>query len=199
MVSIAPAFRTRRDGVRAPAVIETERLRLRRPVADDAAAVFARYGSDATVTRFLGWPTHRKLADSRKFLAVCEAEWDQRGVGAYLICERASGKLLGSITLGMESPRQAVVGYLLARDAWGQGYASEALAAMRDLASLLGVLRLYAVCHFDNRASWRVMEKCGFRREGILRGRGHFPNLQPGHAADVLCYAMFFDANPQSW
>jgi len=199
MVSAVPAFRTRRDGVRAPEVIETERLLLRRPVARDAAAVFSRYGSDPTVTQFLGWSTHRKLADTRKFLAFSDAEWEQRGVGPYLVCEREGGKLLGSTALGMESPRQAVVGYLLARDAWGQGYATEALGAMRDLALRLGVLRLYAVCHFANRASWRVMEKCGFRREGPLRGRAHFPNLQPGDAADVLCYAMFFDANPQSW
>jgi RimJ/RimL family protein N-acetyltransferase len=99
----------------------------------------------------------------------------------------------------MESPRQAVVGYLLARDAWGRGYATEALGAMRDLAAGLGLHRLYAVCHFDNRASWRVMEKCGFRREAILRGRASFPNLQPGLAADVLCYALFFDGPPQPW
>ena len=37
------------------------------------------------------------------------------------------------------------------------------------------------------------MEKCGFTREGILRGHAQFPNLAPGVAADVVCYASVFD------
>jgi ribosomal-protein-alanine N-acetyltransferase len=199
MVSAAPAFTARRASGRAPTAIETDRLLLRRPVAADAAAVFARYGADPAATRFLGWRTQRSITDAQTFIAFCDVEWEQRGVGPYLIYAREGGRLLGSAELGMESPRQAVVGYVLASDAWGKGYATEALSALRDLAAQLGVLRLYAMCHFDNRASWRVMEKCGFRREAILRGRANFPNLQPGLAADVLCYSMFFDASPHSW
>jgi [ribosomal protein S5]-alanine N-acetyltransferase len=201
MGSAVPAFIRRFPGAAAsaPTIIETDRLVLRRPLAGDAATVFARYGSDPAVTRFLGWPTHQSLADARKFLAFCRAEWAQRGVGPYLIHAREDGELLGSVALGMESPRQATVGYLLARDAWGQGYATEALSAIRDLASRIGVHRLYAMCHVDNRASGRVMEKCGFRREGILRGRAQFPNLPPGVAADVLCYAAFFEPKPRPW
>ena len=201
MGSAAPIFSAHRgdDGLGAPTSIETARLLLRRPVAGDAAAIFARYGADPAVTRFLAWPTHRSVADAQKFLAFCDAEWDQRGVGPYLIHARDGGELLGSAGLAMESPRQAVVGYLLARDAWGQGYATEALTAIRDLAFRLGVYRLHATCHVDNRASGRVMEKCGFRRDGILRGRAQFPNLQPGIAADVLCYAAFFERKPRPW
>jgi ribosomal-protein-alanine N-acetyltransferase len=120
-------------------------------------------------------------------------------VGPYLIQSRDEGDLLGSIALGLESPRQAATGYVLARDAWGHGYATEALSTMRDLASRLGLHRVYAVCHPEHRASWRVMEKCGFRREGILRGRTHFPNLQPGIASDVLCYATVFDTPRSGW
>jgi ribosomal-protein-alanine N-acetyltransferase len=201
MVSVGPAFIRRFPGAAAsaPAIIETDRLVLRRPLAGDAATVFARYSSDAAVTRFLGWPTHQSLADARKFLAFCRAEWAQRGVGPYLIHAREDGELLGSTALGMESSRQATVGYLLARDAWGHGYATEAVGAMCDLAVRLDVRWLYGLCHFDNRASWRVMEKCGFRREGILCNRAQFPNLQPGLAADVLCYARYFDAKPEAW
>jgi len=201
MVSGVPAF-TRRfpvAGVGAPLIIETERLLLRRPLAGDAATVFARYAADPDVTRYLGWPTHQSLADTRKFLAFSRAEWAQHGVGPYLIHARDNGDLLGSASLRLESPRQAAVGYLLARDAWGRGYATEAVRAMCDLALGLDVRRLYALCHFDNGASRRVMEKCGFRREGILCNRSYFPNLPPAPAADVLCYARFFDAEPEAW
>jgi ribosomal-protein-alanine N-acetyltransferase len=46
--------------------IETERLVLRRPSADDGEAVFTRYASDPEVTRYVSWPRHRSLADQRE-------------------------------------------------------------------------------------------------------------------------------------
>lgn len=79
---------------------------------------------------------------------------------------------------------------MLACDAWGFGYATEALAAVRDRATQLGVERVYALCHPTHRASARVLEKCGFLCEGTLRGYAEFPNLAAGVKADVLCYAM---------
>ena len=52
---------------RRPLRIETERLVLRRPRARDARRIFARYSSDGEVTRFLGWPRHRSVAETRAF------------------------------------------------------------------------------------------------------------------------------------
>jgi RimJ/RimL family protein N-acetyltransferase len=51
---------------------------------------------------------------------------------------------------------------VLARDAWGQGFATEALAAVLDIAGAIGVARLFALCHPAHRPSRRVLEKCGF-------------------------------------
>jgi ribosomal-protein-alanine N-acetyltransferase len=189
--------RGRRTGVRAPATMETERLVLRRPLPDDAQAVFARYASDPAVTRFLGWRPHASVRDTRLLLACCETEWAQSGVGCYLIQSREDGELVGSVSLRLMSPQQAGTGYLLARDAWGRGYATEALHAMRSLALRLGVLRLSAVCHPDHRASWRVLQKCGFTRDGVLRGHAQFPNITPGVASDVLSYSFVFETGWQ--
>src|SRR5437016_5736815 len=76
-----------------------------------------------------------------------------------------------------------------ANDSWGHGYATEARQAMVELARSVGVRRLYALCHTEHRASWRVLEKCGFVREGILHSHSEFPNLTPREICDVLCYA----------
>jgi RimJ/RimL family protein N-acetyltransferase len=172
--------------------IETARLRLRRPRAADAASVFQRYASDPEVTRYLGWPTHKSRADSDGFLAYCDSEWERWPAGPYLV-ESRDGALLGSTGLGFETSAQAVTGYVFARDAWGRGYATEALSAMRDLARGLGVRRLYALCHPDHRASHHVLEKCGFLLEGTLRAHAEFPNVAPGVQSDVVCYAALFD------
>ena len=71
-----------------------------------------------------------------------------------------------------------------------RGYATEALAAMVDVARAAGVLRLFALCHADHRASARVLEKCGFALEGTLHRYVEFPNLKRGEPQDVLCYAV---------
>ena len=181
------------QGVKAPASFETHRLLLRRPQPEDAAVVFARYANDPEVTRFVGWPKHESVADTQAFLAFSDAEWERWQAGPYMIWSRSDGVLLGSTGLGFETPYRAATGYVLARDAWGRGYATEALNAMVDIAPRVGVQRLYALCHLEHRASWRVLEKCGFEREGILRRYAEFPNLAFPAPADVLCYARTFE------
>jgi RimJ/RimL family protein N-acetyltransferase len=174
------------------APLETARLLLRRPVREDAPEIFARYASDVEVTRYLGWPRHRSVDDTRAFIQFSDAEWGRWGTGPLLVYSRAGGALLGGSGLTMETPQRAMTGYVLARDSWGGGYATEVLHAMVDLVDSLRIARLYATCHVDHRASWRVMEKCGFVREGILRRHTVFPNLSP-HPADVLIYARTSD------
>jgi ribosomal-protein-alanine N-acetyltransferase len=178
--------------VRAPTAIETARLVLRRPHDEDVEAMFERYASDPEVTRFVGWPTHESLEHTRTFLDFARAEWDRWPAGPYVIASRDDETIIGSTGLAFETPYRAATGYVLSRSAWGRGYATEALRAVAELAPALGVQRLYAVCHVDHLASAHVLEKCGFLREGTLRGYAEFPNLAPGVAADVLCYARVF-------
>lgn len=172
---------------KAPESIETDRLLLRRPRPGDIEAIYTRYASSPSVTKFLGWPTHKTIHDTRAFLEFSDGEWQQHPAGPYLIEDR-SGKLLGGTGLGYESPDLASTGYVLAQDAWGLGYATESLSAMVDLAGELGVSRLYALCHADHTASWHVLEKCGFALEGILERHLVFPNLDT-EPLDVLRYA----------
>ena len=109
-------------------------------------------------------------------------------VGPYLIETRSGHKLLGGTGLGFETPSRAVTGYVLARDARENGYATEALTAIVEIAEGLGVGRLYALCHPDHPASARVLEKCGFRLEQRLEQFAEFPNLNPGRREACLRY-----------
>ena len=178
--------------IRGPAVLRTERLILRRPRASDATSMFERYASDLEVTRLVGWPRHTSISDTEAFLAFTESEWHERPAGAYLIECRTTGALLGSTGFGFESAQRAATGYVLARDSWGRGYATEALRAIAQLAPQIGVRRLYALCHAEHRASAHVLEKCGFVLEGVLRNYTEFPNLTPGEPCDVQCWASVF-------
>jgi ribosomal-protein-alanine N-acetyltransferase len=177
-------------GVNAPERVETRRLILRRPRREDADTIFARYASDADVTRLLGWPRHESADATRAFVEFSDAEWARWPAGPYLVESRADGGLLGGTGFGFETPYRAATGYVFAKDAWGKGYATEALRAVVDIARGVGLVRLYALCHVENAASWRVLEKCGFAREGVLQRHCEFPNLKPDDPCDVLCYAL---------
>jgi RimJ/RimL family protein N-acetyltransferase len=168
--------------------VETRRLILRRPRAQDAEAIFRRYAADPVVTKYLAWPRHESVEDTRKFLAFSEAEWGTWPAGPYLIESRCEGKLLGSTGLAFESTTVASTGYILAQDSWGLGYATEALTAITEVARGLRLERLYALCHPEHARSARVLEKCGFQREDRLRDFFEFPNLRPGVLQDCLRY-----------
>ncbi len=144
-------------------LIQTPRLLLRRPTPDDADAIFTRYTSDPEVTRYVGWPRHATVDDTRAFLSISDSLWERWPAGPYVILNRDDRSMLGSTGLIFEAPSSAATGYVLAQDAWGRRFATEALGAMVDLALKTGVLRLYALCHHAHRASARVLEKEGLR------------------------------------
>ena len=175
---------------RAPERIATARQMLMRPIAGDAEEIFRRYASDDEVTRYLGWPRHRTIADTQMFLGFSNSEWTTWPAGPYLVRSNTTGEVLGATGLSFETPLRAMTGYAFARDAWGMGHATESLEAMVALAHDLGVVRLYALCHPEHRASVRVLEKCGFSLEGIWRQHMVFPNIDVSKPADVLCYTV---------
>lgn len=171
-----------------PRQYETARLRLVRPCAADADEVFTRYASDPVVTRYLGWPSHQNVADTRSFLQWSDNQWTEHPAGPYLIRARAGDRLLGSTGVTFDDEGSAMAGYVLARDAWGQGFATEALMGVIEVAKALGVHGLYAFCHPDHTASIRVLEKCRFVRDDSAVTTMTFPNLEGGGDVDVLCY-----------
>jgi RimJ/RimL family protein N-acetyltransferase len=175
--------------MQAPEHIDTSRLILRRPRAGDVEPIFSRYAGDPDVTRWLGWPRHESLDHTRMFLAFSDAEWTRWPAGPYLVESRDNGQLLGSTGFGFETPERAATGYVFAKDAWGKGYATESLLAIVRIACDLSMTRLHACCHVANPASWRVLEKCGFVREGDISPLT-FPNLAPDESRDAVHYAL---------
>jgi len=180
--------------VKAPIKLETTRLFLRQPLMSDAVKIFERYASDDEVTRFVGWPCHRALHDTEAFLRFSTQEWEQWPAGPYLIVSRSDGQLLGSTGFGFQTPHEAMTGYVLARDAWGKGFATEALTAIVGVAARIGVTRLFALCHPEHRPSRRVLEKCGFVRDDVSKLAIEFPNLSPGVRQEAFRYSLAVSA-----
>ncbi len=106
-----------------------------------------------------------------------------------LIESRITGALLGSTGLDFETEYRASAGYVLARDSWGHGFATEALRAVLKFADTVGVQRIYALCHVHHVRSARVLERGGLQLEGTLRRHMVFPNIADMNAQDVFCYS----------
>lgn len=97
--------------------IRTDRLILRRPVRDDAAAVFS-YSSDPLVTRLLTFPPSTDIAESRAFLARCDRMWSDGSAFPLGITLSDADRLIGMIELH-PTDHGVELGYVLARAYWG--------------------------------------------------------------------------------
>ncbi len=151
----------------------------------DAPAIFERYSNDAEVTKYLGWPRHLSAGDAEMFVRFSDSEWANKPAGPLLIERLDTGAIIGSTGLMWDGPATAATGYVLARDSWEQGFATEALGAMVRLADSLGVTRLSAQCHPDHTPSQRVLTKNGF----LLNAKfvaASFPNLAEGTQDSLL-------------
>ena len=113
---------------------------------------------------------HESAGDARQFIEAALSGWDRNDTITYLAFSKEGGQLVGSTGIVLETPLRAYTGYVLARDAWGRGLATEMARAMVDVAFAFPKLwRLFAICHANHLASERVLLKVGFQREGILR------------------------------
>jgi RimJ/RimL family protein N-acetyltransferase len=170
--------------------ITAGRLRLRPPELADAEVIFLAYAQDPEVTRYLIWRPHRSISDTQAFVRRCMDGWRNGTEHSWVITRAADSGIIGMMAARPDGEHRASVGYVLARAAWGQGYASEALRAVIEAIWMQQpqVFRIWAVCDVDNPASARVMEKAGMQREGRLARFIVHPNLSD-EPRDVYLYA----------
>ncbi|MFC1660117.1 GNAT family N-acetyltransferase [Gemmatimonadota bacterium] len=176
------------DAPRLPEMLETSRLLLRRPVPIDASAVFERWAQDPEVSRHLVWRPHESIEETHTHLAQCEVGWMEGTEFVWMIEEKASGGLVGSIA-ARPGAHGVNLGYLISRDAWGQGFMTEVLKMLVSRwLDLEAVHRVWATCDVENTASARVLEKAGFSLEGTLRRWEYHPNMG-SEPRDALCFS----------
>ena len=153
--------------------LDGARVRLRAPRAGDAADVLAVFG-DAGHLRY--W-SHGPLADldaARAYVDGIGAGWRERRLFQWAVTEPPADRLLGTVTLvGWDREhRRAEVGFIVHPAQAGRGLATDAVrTALRFAFGPMGLHRVEADVDPDNAASLRVLERLGFRREGLLRER----------------------------
>lgn len=154
--------------------LQTPRLLLRAFRDTDLEPLMA-YRNDPEVYRYQGWKTPFSRISALEFIANMKdvrpgtpGVWMQIAIECRDANSAQAGLMIGDVAfhITMANPRFAYLGYSLARSAWGQGYAYEAVS--KTLTYLFGVLNLHrvvAACDVDNATSVRLLERLHFRRE----------------------------------
>ena len=159
-----------RKGQEEKKTLSTNRLVLRAFTMEDLAD-FYEYCKDPDTGIHAGWKPHESLEESRDILHHFIEERE-----VWAICEKQSGKVIGSIGLHRDSKRRRnfnqcrMMGYVLSKAYWGQGLMTEAAKEVLRHAFEDLKLEMVTISHFSyNQRSARVIEKLGFHREGVLR------------------------------
>jgi RimJ/RimL family protein N-acetyltransferase len=148
--------------------LPTARLLLRR-WRDTDRAPFAALNADPEVMTYFPGTLDRSTSDA--IVDRAEAAFDAEGFGLWAVERRQDGRFIGFVGLARPSFEAAFtpcveIGWRLARDAWGHGYATEGALAVRDHAfEVVGLDELLSWTTVANAASRRVMERIGMRHD----------------------------------
>ena len=148
--------------------IRSQRLFLRPAFAEDWQDIYTGINDEGIVRMLASAPWPYREQDARNFVARPHTPLLPQCV--ITLPELPGAPVIGGI--GLDRRADGVeIGYWLARDHWGQGYATEAGAALLNSAAAVGHRRIHAAHALDNGASARVLEKLGFRATGEIRAR----------------------------
>lgn len=165
-----------------PSELQTERLLLRRWRETDRAP-FAALNRDPQVMEHFPSPHTRERSD--EMIAWIESCLERDGFGLWALEVRSSGQFIGFTGLNIPSfdahfTPAVEVGWRLAREAWGHGYATEAARASLDYGFSHAELdQIVALTTPQNLRSRAVMERLGMTRDPD--GDFEHPNIAPGH------------------
>lgn len=147
--------------------IESARLFVRRFTAGDLDFMASLLG-DAEVTRFLGGVKDRAAAETTLRVRALEYYDQHPGLGMWATVERGTGRPIGFHVLNhIWGETDIQVGYALAQDAWGRGYATEmSVRLLRYGFDDLKLPQIVAITNLDHTASQQVLLKAGLVRKG---------------------------------
>lgn len=172
--------------------LESERLILRR-FRDSDLAPFVAYRNDPEVARYQSWDSFDER-EARAFIR--EMASAQPGVPGdwfqFAVESKETGGLVGDCALQVDGqePYRAELGFTLAREHQGQGFATEAVSRLLDYAfTSLDLHRIFALADCRNKPSWALLERVGLRQEGHFLENVWFK----GEWSDEYLYAVLED------
>ena len=174
--------------------LQTERLTLRRLSFDDLYDYYERLGSDGEVSKYMLFEPHQDIGETLALIEEALVRYEEENFYRWGI-ENEDG-LIGVIELLHfdEESESCSFAYMLGKQWWGQGYATEAVKEIfRFAKEELGVKKITADHMAPNAASGAVMRKAGMVQVGVIPGKYE----KHGQRHDAIVYELVFAAaNP---
>ncbi len=145
-------------------ILETKRLALRELEETDLDALSAIY-ADAEVMKYIGKGIISSREQTKRSIELCRQFQEKNGFSAWAVIDRLRDKLIGTCGFAKLPDDQGIeIAYLLAKDSWGKGIASEISIAVLDYGfEVLKLEKIIALVYPQNAASIRVIEKMGMK------------------------------------
>jgi RimJ/RimL family protein N-acetyltransferase len=169
-----------------------DRVLLRRWCLEDADRVHD-VMQDTSMSQFLALPDPYPRAAAVQFVTELghEGRRDGTGLGSAVV-EKESGRVVGSASLRLTGDPE--IGYWIAPDTRGQGYATEVTRVLADFGFALGLRRVRVACDVRNLASVRAALAAGFAFEGVSRdGVTGGGGIVPARYGDLARFARLPD------
>ncbi len=169
-------------------ILTTPRLLIRPYRLADKAELIELIGDPLVSKPLLVVPYPYTEKDADVWLSSRDAAFETGESASFAVTSKSTNELLGGcgLTFSMKFNR-AELGYWVGRKFWGQGYTTEAAAAVIDWSfSEMGLNRIYAQHKSENTTSGRVMQKLGMQFEGILRQH----TKKDGIYSDMVYYGI---------
>lgn len=147
--------------------LETKRLILRYLKEDDLESVFNNYANDDEVTKFLSWPTHKDLNDTKMIFDIWDKEDDELKKYHYFLVLKETNELIGSCCVHCFIDGNPEIGIVLGRKWWRQGLMTEAVLELIKQLFSDGYEKIIMKAVDQNIASNKLIQKCGFKYVGI--------------------------------
>lgn len=179
--------------------IKGKRIYLREVRQSDVNELYYQWLNDPEVNRYLETRfVSRSLENIAEYVKKMDAKEDEP---FFAICLNDTQEHIGNIKIGpinWQHKNADVSLFIGEKRLWGQGYASEAIALVTEFAfRRLNLNKLKAGCYTVNVASARAFEKCGYQREGLLRGHV----IVDGRDMDVILLGIravdFWESKPR--
>ncbi|MEC0240035.1 GNAT family protein [Paenibacillus dokdonensis] len=150
--------------------IETERLLLRELQSDDAEDYY-NYFSNHEVTRFWGYDSPKNIKTVASTFIRFSNAFKRKEMIVWGISSKETNKIIGTCILGnFVRGSMANINYNLSIEHWKKGIMLESLGAIIPFGfKNLGLHRIQAMVMPENNASISLLEKCNFKKEGLLR------------------------------
>lgn len=151
-------------------ILETERLILRTWTYKDADAMFEICREPEVMFHIGDRKPYESVEKAKEFLNWAVRYQKENGFCRWAVIEKSSGKIIGSCGFARREMEEVELGYLFAREKWGNGFATEAArACLKYGFENLGFTKIIALTDVDHTKSQNVLEKIGFTPREVVK------------------------------